>query len=53
MSTSAIKRYKNSKSIIALREESADRLRSMSQFFDPMKFSIYGEMVGKEQKMMQ
>ena len=52
MSTSALKRYENSKNIIALREESADRLRSMSQFFDPMKFTIYGEMVGKEQKMM-
>ena len=53
LSTSALKRYENSKGITALREESADRLRSMSQFIDPMKFTIYGEMVGKEQKMMK
>jgi len=53
LSTSALKRYKNSSKIIELREESADRLRSMSQFIDPMKFTVYGEMTGKEQKMMR
>ena len=53
LSTSALREYQNSKAIKELREESADRLRSMSQFIDPMKFTVYGEMIGKEQKMMK
>ncbi len=52
LSTAAQNRYKNSEAITDLREEAADRLRSISQFFDPMKFAVYAEMINKEHKMM-
>jgi hypothetical protein len=48
LSISALKRYPDSIKIKGYKEESADRLRSISQFFDPMKFSVYTEMIGKE-----
>lgn len=50
LSIAALNRYPNSLDIKRQKEESADRLRSMSQFFDPMKFSVYTEMIEKEHR---
>lgn len=50
MAVAAQKRYPDSDRIREKKEEAADRLRSIAQFFDPMKFAVYTEMIGKEQK---
>ena len=52
MATAAIKRYPNDMAIKSLREEAGDRLRSSVQFFDPLKFIAYTEMIGREHKPM-
>ncbi len=44
----AEKRYGTEKSIMHLKEEAGDRLRSAVQFLDPFKFTTYTEMIGKE-----
>ena len=44
----AEKRYGADRSIIRLKEEAGDQLRSAAQFLDPFKFSTYTEMIGKE-----
>ncbi len=46
----AEKRYQENLGIIQLKEEAADRLRSAAQFFNPFKFVVYTEMIGKEHK---
>ena len=46
----AEKRYRDNLGIIQLKEEAADRLRSAAQFFNPFKFVVYTEMIGKEHK---
>jgi len=48
MAVAAERRYPENKTIIQLRNEAADRLRSAVQFFDPFKFVIYTELAGKE-----
>ena len=48
MAVAAEARYPKETGITRLKEEAADRLRSSVQFFDPFKFVIYTEMIGKE-----
>jgi len=50
MAVAAQRRYPNSMLLKEKKEEAADRLRSIAQFFDPMKFSVYTEMIEKEHK---
>lgn len=40
----------NKAKITRLKEESADRLRSSVQYFDPFKFVTYTELIGKEHR---
>jgi len=41
-------RYGAERSIVLLKQEAGDRLRSAVQFFDPFKFTTYTEMIGTE-----
>ena len=53
MSIAALVVYPDSDELLEKKEEAADRLRSVSQFFDPMKFAVYTEMIGQEHKRMK
>ena len=44
----AERRYEDNLGIIQLKQEAGDNLRSAAQFFDPFKFVVYTEMIGKE-----
>ena len=46
----AEKRYGADRSIVRIKQEAGDRLRSAAQFFDPFKFTTYTEMIGTEHK---
>ena len=50
MAVAAEARYSNSAGITRLKEEAGDRLRSSVQFFDPFKFAVYTELIGKEHR---
>jgi len=41
-------RYGADRSIVLMKEEAGDRLRSAVQFLDPFKFTTYTEIIGKE-----
>lgn len=53
MSIAALNVYPDNDELLEKKEEAADRLRSISQFFDPMKFAVYTEMIGQEHKPMK
>ncbi len=44
----AEKRYGADRTIMLMKQEAGDRLRSAAQFFDPFKFTTYTEMTGTE-----
>jgi glyoxylase-like metal-dependent hydrolase (beta-lactamase superfamily II) len=48
----AEQRFGATPSIIAAKEDAADRLRSGAQFVDPFKFTTYSEIIGRQQKPM-
>ena len=50
MAVAAETRYPNNGAITLLKEEAGDRLRSVAQYFDPFKFVVYTELIGKEHK---
>lgn len=50
LAIAAEKRYTDNKTITDLKEEAANRIRSVAQIFDPFKFISYTEMIGKEHK---
>ncbi|MCZ6781560.1 MAG: MBL fold metallo-hydrolase [Nitrospirae bacterium] len=50
MAIAAEARYSNNAAITLLKEEAGDRLRSSVQFFDPFKFAVYTELIGKEHR---
>ena len=50
MAVAAERRYSNNVAITRLKEEAGDRLRSSFQFFDPFKFAVYTELIGKEHR---
>ncbi|MCZ6704605.1 MAG: hypothetical protein O6942_01765, partial [Bacteroidetes bacterium] len=50
MAVAAETRYPNNAAITLLKEEAGDRLRSVAQYFDPFKFVVYTELIGKEHK---
>ncbi len=50
LAVAAENRYQENEGIVTLKQEAADRLRSVNQFFDPFKFVVYTELIGKEHK---
>lgn len=48
LAVAAKARYQDNAGISRLMEEAADRLRGAAQYFDPFKFVVYTEMIGKE-----
>ncbi len=50
LAVAAEQRFPADQEIIQIKQESADRLRSSIQFFDPFKFVTYSEMINKEHK---
>jgi len=46
----ASRRYPDNQAFVRLKEEAADRLRSVAQYLDPFKFVVYTELIGKEHK---
>jgi len=50
LAVAAEARYQDEPGITRLMEEAADRLRGAAQYFDPFKFVVYTEMIGKEHR---
>jgi glyoxylase-like metal-dependent hydrolase (beta-lactamase superfamily II) len=48
MAVAGLRRYPNHSDIIAAKVRAADRLRALSQYLDPFKFTVYSEIAGDE-----